>query len=102
MLLLVDLLLPFFELERDVVGLGSAGVLEGKGLPGLNGHIVQDVHRLDVVFQGDEIGYIPRFVELYIQLIEVGSSLPDSREVQTRRVVLFPGAEGDSDPDVDC
>ena len=65
--LLFNLFLTLVELKRYAVGLGGAGVLEGKGLSGLYGDIVQDVQRLDVIFDGNEMTRLLGLEELNAQ-----------------------------------
>lgn len=65
--MLFNLFLPLVELKCDAVGLSRAGVLEGKGLPGLYGDILQDVQRLDVIFDGNEVTRLLGLVELNAQ-----------------------------------
>ena len=64
-------LLPLVELQRDVIGLSGAGVLEGKGLPGLDDNFVHDVDGLDIVSEGHQLVRLLRPAELYANLIEV-------------------------------
>lgn len=54
-----------------MIGLSGAGVLEGKGLPGLDDNFVHDVDGLDIVSEGHQLVRLLRPAELYANLIEV-------------------------------